>query len=206
MSLEGMFKASLEGVSKIHPWGSVQCVPGGSVQYVPGGSVQYVPGGSVQYVPGGSVQYVPGGSVQYVPGGMFNISQVSVSQEECSRRPWSAFSSFLGIKVPMSEGPSRSLSQDEISTSICLSQSDSYVPTSLITRGLQGDVVYLILADQWRPSDMSPNAGGGGANHVTWSAEKLWRSNSIFIVFWRHIFLRNVSHVINTPRRRYIRG
>ncbi len=48
-----------------------------------------------------------------------------------------------------------------------------------------------ILADQYRPSYMSPNARGGGvcrvsanenscAHHVTWSPNKLWRSNSIF--------------------------
>jgi hypothetical protein len=45
------------------------------------------------------------------------------------------------------------------------------------------------LADQLRPSHMSPNAGGDCrvsanenccAHHVTWSPNKLWRYNSIF--------------------------
>jgi hypothetical protein len=56
---------------------------------------------------------------------------------------------------------------------------------------LQGDVIY-ILADQWHPSYMGPNTGGGEgvagvsanenscAHHLTWSPNKLWRSNSLF--------------------------
>jgi hypothetical protein len=51
-----------------------------------------------------------------------------------------------------------------------------------------------ILADQWRPSYMSLNAGKGGggcgvsanensgAHHVTWSPTKLWRSGFFFFV------------------------
>ncbi len=53
------------------------------------------------------------------------------------------------------------------------------------SRGSLRDVVYL----GWpiAPSHMSPNAGGGGLRGLsqcvqlcTWSANKLWRSNSIF--------------------------
>ncbi len=57
------------------------------------------------------------------------------------------------------------------------------------SRGLQRDVVYP--ADQQRPCNTSPNAGGWGelrisaneyscAHHVTWSPNKLQRSTSIF--------------------------
>jgi hypothetical protein len=77
---------------------------------------------------------------------------------------------------------------------------------SLITipKGSQRDVVYL----GWpiAPSYMSPNAGGGGCvvsanqnscvHHVTWSSNKLQRSNSIFNlwlflsgVYWCLLFL-----------------
>ena len=59
-------------------------------------------------------------------------------------------------------------------------------------RGLQKDVVYLC----WpiAPSYTSPNAGGGScgvsaneyscAHHVTWSPNKLWKSTSIFNLWW----------------------
>jgi hypothetical protein len=99
---------------------------------------------NVQYVPGRMFEMsqeecsiCPRRNVRDVPGGLFEMSQ-----EECSICPrrnvrdvpgqqlahtWRFFSKC--IKVPKSEGPSRSLSQYEISPSICLSQNDLYVPT-----------------------------------------------------------------------------
>jgi hypothetical protein len=64
-----------------------------------------------------------------------------------------------------------------------------------------------ILADQQRPRISSPNAGGGGdcgvsaneyscTHHVTWSPNKLWRSNSI-VNLW-------AMKTIRTMKRTYI--
>ncbi len=70
-----------------------------------------------------------------------------------------------------------------------------------------------IFADQQRPAYKSPNAGGGGgscgvsanqyscAHHVTWSPNKLWRSNSIFNpcesnASWCSVGLWNAVYVI----------
>ncbi len=71
---------------------------------------------------------------------------------------------------------------------------DMFSPSfNIINRGLQGDVVYL----SWpiAPLVYEPKCGGGGcrtsanenscAHHVTWSPNKLWRSNSLFNLFYK---------------------
>ncbi len=92
--------------------------------YVSRRNVQDVPRGSVQNTSLGKCPMCPRRKCAICP--RRNVRDVLGQHLAHS---WRFF--FKCIKVPKSEGPSRSLPQYEISSSICLSQNDSYVPTSL---------------------------------------------------------------------------